>query len=332
MLLDILAWTAVLASASVIGAGVLVAFGAHHLRAGDRAVLGAWLGVIFLAIALLAVSLVIPLSPAVGVSTTAALGAVAAWVVRRDPHVKSRHQLTPDVTLPAWARGVGLVCIAIGASALASDPVTLYDSLVYHVSIIRGLSDLGTVPGVALLHNRLGHASAWFTLGAPFDAGALRDRAFNIPLGLALILVAAQASLAVARLAARRATGADAFLALSSMALLWAAVRYNSATPSPDVVTNALIVVVAWSLLTVPHLTPVVRSHPWHRWLTPRLLPFVLAVGASTMKLFAAPAAVAAALFYAFAVTDDRGAASAVRRAAVCALVALVLMRPLLAP
>jgi len=57
----------------------------------------------------------------------------------------------------------------------------------------------------------------------------------------------------------------------------------------------------------------------------------VLAVGASTMKLFAVPAAVAAAMFYALAVTDDRGAAIAARRAAVCAIVALVLMLPFFA-
>jgi len=331
MLLDILAWSLALASASVIGAGVLVVFGAHRLRPGDRAVLAAWIGVIVLAVGLLAVSLVGPLSPGVGLSTTALLTAAGVWVARRDRHSESRHHLTADVPLPPWARVVGLASIAVGAAALASDPVTLYDSLVYHVGIIRWLSDHGTVPGVALIHNRLGHVSAWFTLGAPFDAGLLRDRAANVPLGLALVLVAAQASLGVARLAARRGTGADAFLALSSIALLVAAVRYNTATPSPDMVTNALIVVVAWSLLVVPHVTPTSSSRPWNRWLTPRLLPFVLGVGASTMKLFAVPAAVAAAMFYSFAVTDDRGAGLAARRVAVCAIVALVLMLPFLA-
>ena len=331
MLLDILAWSVALASASLIGAGVLVVFGAHHLRAGDRVILAAWIGVTMLAIALLAVSLVLPLSPAVGLATTAVLTAAGAWVVRRDARVESRHQLASDIAVPRWARVTGLACIAVGSAALASDPVTLYDSLVYHVGIMRWLSDNGTVPGLALIHNRLGHVSAWFTLGAPFDAGVLRDRASNIPLGIAVVLVATQASIAVARLAARRANGADAFLALSSIALLWAAVGYNSATPSPDVVTNALIVVVAWSLLVVAHVTPASRSRPWHRWLTPRLLPFVLGVGASTMKLFAVPAAVAAAMFYSFAVTDDRGAGLAARRAAVCVVVAVVLLLPFLA-
>ena len=331
MLLDILAWSLALASASVIGAGVLVVFGAQHLRPGDRAVLAAWIGVIVLAVVLLAVSLVGPVSPGVGLSTTALLTAAGGWVVRRDRHSEARRHLTADVPLPPWARVVGLACIAVGAAALASDPVTLYDSLVYHIGIMRWLSDHGTVPGVALIHNRLGHISAWFTLAAPFDAGPLRDRAANLPLGLVLVLVAAQASLGAARLAARRGTGADAFLALSSIALLLAALLYNSATPSPDVVTNALIVVVAWSLLIVPHVTPPSSSRPWHRWLTPRLLPFVLGVGASTMKLFAVPAAVAAAMFYSFAVTDDRGAGLAARRVAVCAIVALVLMLPFLA-
>ena len=70
-----------------------------------------------------------------------------------------------------WARALGVAVNATAAAALASDPVTLYDSLVYHVGIIRWLREHGVVPGIALIHIRLGHMSTWFTLAAAFDAG-----------------------------------------------------------------------------------------------------------------------------------------------------------------
>lgn len=330
MVFDVLAWLIILAAASVIGAGVLTAFGAYHLRLGDRVILGAWLGVVLLALGLLALSVVAPLSPLNAGVVTAVLVAAGWMLLRRNRHPESRRRTTPDVSLTRWEVMAGVGCVAMGAAAFASDPVTLYDALVYHVGIMRWLREHGTVAGVALVHNRLAHVSAWFTLGAPFDAGAASGRVANIPLGVALLLVAGQFALAVARFVARRATGADVFLGLSSAMLIWVGVRYNAATSSPDVATNALICIVAWSLLVLSHVTPLSRVRQWQRWLTPRLLPFVLAVGASAMKLFAVPAAVAAALFYTFAPGDDRGAGLAVRRAVVCVTVALVLMLPFL--
>src|SRR5688500_11649724 len=328
MLVLVLAWVLILSAASLIGAAVLAAFGVDHVRPGDRVVLGAWLGVVLLALALLGVSLFAPLSPAGGAATTGFLAGASWWVLRRNRHPESRWRASPDIPVSRWELVLGVACIAIGASALASDRVTLYDSLVYHLGIMLWLREHGTVPGVALIHNRLGHVSAWFTLGAPFDAGAAAGRAANIPLGIALLLVAGQFALAVSRFVARRASGADVFLGLSSAMLIWVGVRHNAATSSPDVVTNALVCIVAWSLLVLSHVTPLSRVRRWQRWLTPRLLPFVLAVGASAMKLFAVPAAVAAALFYTFAPADDRGAGLATRRAVVCVAVALVLMLP----
>ena len=83
----------------------------------------------------------------------------------------------PDAPVPLAALVSGVSLAAVGAAALASDPVTLYDSLVYHIGIIRWLHEHGTVPGIALIHNRLGHVSAWFALGAAFDTGPATNRA-----------------------------------------------------------------------------------------------------------------------------------------------------------
>src|SRR5687768_5580425 len=127
MLLDVLAWFIILAAASVIGAGVLTVFGAYHLRLGDRIILGAWLGVVLLALGLLSLSLVAPLSPLnAGVVTTALVA--AGWVLlKRDRHPESRRRTTPDVSLAGWEVLAGVACVAVGAAALASDPITLYD-------------------------------------------------------------------------------------------------------------------------------------------------------------------------------------------------------------
>lgn len=329
MLFDLAAWTLVIVVAFGVGAGALTVLGARQLRRGDFFILSTWVGVVVLSLALLGTSVFGPLSPPVALLVTGVLlsaGALAAWRVRAD----EGRRVAIDAPVPRWAIATGIAAMAIGAAALASDRVTLYDALVYHVGIIRWLSQHGTVPGLALIHTRLAHVSAWFTLGAVFDAGVLRDRTANVPLGLALVLVALQASVAGARIVARRAAGPDWFLGLASVALIWAGVAHNAATPSPDVVTNVLIFVVAWSMLLVPRL-PLAPHRGWRRYLTPRLIPFVLAVGASGMKLFAIPAAIVAALFYVFARSDDHGTREAAWRAAVCTAVGVVLLAPFVA-
>jgi hypothetical protein len=326
MLLDIGAWALILGIAYLAGDGVLALLGAHGLRRGDRSIIAAWCGVVILALVLLAVSLAAPLSPVAGAACAILVGGGGAALRHRFGRAHRRHKAPDPLSAPSIAFGVAV--IFVGAAALASDRVTLYDSLVYHLGVIRWLREHGTVPGVALIHNRLGHVSAWFALDAPFDSGIAAGRAGNIALGVALVLVALQGAVAAMRIAGRRANGADWFLLLSSTALVWPVVRFDVASPSPDVATNALIIVVAWSMLIVPRAPVPSRTS---QWLSPRLVPFVLAAGATAMKLFALPAAGAAALFYAFAPADDRGPRVAAGRLAICAAVGLALTAPLLA-
>jgi hypothetical protein len=330
MAFDLAAWALIICVGYAVGNRVLTLLGAHRLRVGDRFIIATWIGISVVALAFLGISLFRPLSPSTSV-TVGAVFVVATLVTRSSRLVTGGSRSAAETTIPTLAVVAGVALVAIGAAALASDPVTLYDSLVYHVGIIRWLREHGTVPGLALIHNRLGHVSAWFALGAVFDAGPAANRAANVPLGLALLLVAAQGAVAVARIAARRATEADWFLALSTAILVWVGVVSNAATPSPDVATNVLIVLVAWSMLVVPRAAHGDRAGGWHRWLTPRLIPFILAVCASGMKLFALPAAVAAALFYIFGRGDDGDARDAAVRAAICTAVAVTLLAPFIA-
>ena len=320
MIFDLAAWAVIFLTVWLVGRGVLALLGADDVRPGDRLILATWIGVIVCAVSLLGASLFSALTPSASMGVAialCALGAVATWRIQQSvlPAVASRE-------LPAWSIGVGLAATAIGAAALASDPVTLYDSLVYHVGVIRWLREVGIVPGMALIHNRLGHVSAWFTVAAAFDAGPAANRAANVPLGFALVLAGAQTALATARIAAGRAAIADWFLAFGSAALIWAIVVGHAASPSPDVAANALIVVAAWAVLIVSPAPTSFRR---------RLIPFVIALGAWAMKPFAVPAVIATGSYAVLAPSGDAGTRVYLRRVLLCAGIAVGIVGPFIA-
>jgi hypothetical protein len=64
----------------------------------------------------------------------------------------------------------------------------MHDTGLYHAQIIRWYSSLGAVPGMALLHHRLGFHSGVFALAAIFDAGRLIGRSGSA-VTLATVLV-----------------------------------------------------------------------------------------------------------------------------------------------
>ena len=317
MAFDLAAWAVLFAAASIVGRGALSLLHADDIRVGDRLVLGAWIGIIVLAVALLAASLFSALTPVVSSIVAVSLGALGMAVTRRSP--SELRAGTSRSAIPRGAIAAGLAALTVGSATLASDPVTLYDALVYHVGVIKWLHETGTVPGIALIHNRLGHVSSWFTLAAAFDAGPAVDRAANVPMGFALLLAGGQSALAVARIAARRAVVADWFLAIGSAALIWAVVASNAASPSPDVATNVLILIAAWSVLIVsPDPTSFRR----------RLVPFVVALGACSMKLFGIPAVVATGCYAVLAAPHDGPAWPYVRRTLVCGVLAAIIAGP----
>lgn len=320
MAFDLAAWAVLFAAASIVGRGALSLLRADDIRLGDRLVLGAWIGIIVIAVGLLAVSVFSPLTPAMSSIVCAglvSLGILGTAVARRAARAPADG--TGARAIPRRAVAVGVAALAVGSAALASDPVTLYDALVYHVGVIKWLHEAGTVPGVALIHNRLGHVSSWFTLAAAFDAGPAVNRAANVPLGFALMLAGAQTALAVARIAGNRAIVADWFLAIGSAALVWAVVAGNAASPSPDVATNVLILIAAWAVLIVsPDPTSFRR----------RLVPFVLALGACSMKLFGLPAVLATGCYAVFAAAHEERDRPYVRRTLVCAVLATIIAGP----
>ena len=329
MVFDLAAWTVILVVAYSTGRGALALLRADVPRSGDHFILAAWVGVVICAVALLAVSLFSPLTPAVSALTAgalAALGRLALW--RRGVPDRARG----GSRMGRWTHVAGVSSLVLGAAALASDPVTLYDSLVYHVGLIRWLREGGTVPGMALIHNRLGHVSAWFTLGAVFDAGPGANRAANVPLGFALWLVGLQGAIVIGRIARGRSSVSDWFLAVASLALIWAVATRGAATPSPDVATNVLIIMCAWSLIVVMTPDPGVAPRGNEQSaIGAHLVPLVLALGACAMKLFAAPAVIATGAYAIVAAGRAADRMIYVRRLGACVGLGLVIVGPFVA-
>jgi hypothetical protein len=128
MLFFVGAWLPLLLVCWLCGAAVLKrAAGAETFgRAGDRLVLSLWLGLVVLSQALLAVSLFAPLTPPCGAAVAAALCGLAL-LSRGVPAeaVRLKATLRPRLVL-------GLLALALGVAALASQPVTYFDTGLYH--------------------------------------------------------------------------------------------------------------------------------------------------------------------------------------------------------
>ena len=283
-------WLILLILSLVIGCGIMQGFGLQvslrsaiaQSRAGwaapfsPEAILVIWVGLLGLAIALFTASLLVPLSPGVGllVGVGLALGAVAS------PPVRQGLRDLGGAILP-W-RWLGGLAIALATALATTQPVVWGDTGLYHYGSIRWLADYGTVIGVALIHDRFGFASAWFALAAPFNPAMLGARAIALTNGFVLLLVLLQYWAILTRLVTEKARLSDWF-GLSSLSLLLALFFSSSLmidlliSPSPDIPIILLAVVMAWFILLTEHRTDT---------LNPAGLAFViLSLGAASIAL-----------------------------------------------
>lgn len=295
---------------ALLGA-IALAWGVTLLRIGygqfgdaaDDGILAIWIGTLWLGAAMLALALVVPLRPMI-LGLAGLLGGILAFRHRRG---------FPSATPPTAAWVTGVAALTVSLAWLGSEPPTLYDSGVYHLGAIRWLADHGTVPGLALLHNRFGFPSSVFALTASFDHGPWRSRMSNAAVGLMVLLVLVHAGIAWARLIARRARAADVFAAVA----LLPAVAYAAGglSPSPDLPALAVTALVGWSALRV-EVEPV-TSVSASRLGDPRLAPALLAAAATALKLSALPLLGVVGAWYVFGRRDVR---TILARAALMAL------------
>ena len=328
MLYLIAIWIGLSAVCLTIGCGWLHWLQAGRIdRAGDRAAAALWLGLVTLAISMLAVAIFVPLSPLAGIAAAAPglLLALRSSAVR--------------VELSQWTQrfsyrlllGYGLCSVAI--AAVISQRVTWLDTGQYHYGLIRWFAEYGVTPGLALLNPQLGFVSAWFALTAPFDAAAFEGRVGPVLNGFILLMAALQIAVALSRIARSRARLSDWFSLIFLSAVCILLIRTPllaviTRSPSPDSAIALLTVTVAWSMLIVD---TAVDSDDSQGIISGDLIPLVLSIGAVSTKLTALPLLPVAFGFYLFRGVRHISPSGCLKRLGAAGLLTFLLLLPFLA-
>jgi hypothetical protein len=260
---------------------------------GDRVITATWLGILGVAALLLGLSVMVPLSPAVGLSLIVVLTAAAlcSRAVRRDFRTVVAYLTRP--------MGLSFAVLALVVAWNSTRFVEAYDTGLYHYPLTRWLSSYGTVRGLALIHFRFGFSSSWFALAAPFDFAALQGRTASLLGGFAALLCLSHLALAVSRIFQRRADGADWFLAGGYLFIILVCFAWAfEVSLSPDVPVWILTLLVGW-LMLISGRPEASGSEKIGSGLNPTVV-LLVAVCTLTLKPSAAPIVVVAGLFYWF--------------------------------
>ncbi len=286
-------WCVLLATSFVVGNALLtiVDVSGRNLF-GDRAIVALWIGSIVIAAAMMAVSLIAPVVSPLSAAVMIAMTGVAVAL----PHVRSSiREALEHARL--WST-VGFAVLILGiAFYCSSQPISLYDTGLYHAGAIEWLSRYGAVKGIALLEYRFGFASSWFALDGAFGIGPLAGHMDSLTGGYALFLASTHLVVCIARLGRGEGQLSDWFLVIAYLVTITWLLRFGVAvSPSPDVPVIVLVIEAAWALLLTGERAAPATSN---RFLPGQAIPLMLSAGAFSMKLSAAPLLVVAVLFYA---------------------------------
>jgi hypothetical protein len=259
---------------------------------GDRMIVATWLGLLTGASILLGLSVVLPLSPAMGLGLLVILTTVAG----SDKSVRiDLRTLLGHLTRVKLAFGFLIVVTALNATRL----VEAYDTGLYHYPLTSWLARYGTVRGLALIHFRFGFSSSWFALAAPFDFGPFQGRTAGLLGGFAILLCLLHFAVAIARILQRRAESADWFLAGGYIFVLLVCLSWAfEVSLSPDVPVWILTFLVGWLMLVSGRAD--VHEAPRSTSGDGALVVLMLALCTIALKPSAAPIVVVAAVFYWF--------------------------------
>jgi hypothetical protein len=287
MLYFILVWLGFVPLCHLVGTTLLQIWQIRSpQRPGDRTIASIWLGIIILAVTLLAVSIGWPLTPWIG------LAVASVWIVAGLRSIAVRQEV-----FQVWQRLPQFTWSAIAlltvTAAIMAKMVRWHDAGYYHYSVLQWLGQYGTVPGLGLIFSNLAFTSTWFALSTPFNPVSLDSRATAVMNGFVLLVMLGQAIFLGRRLLLRQMQRSDWFLLCFSLLALGAILFIPPLpeiliSPSPDLPIIFLVGMVGWSMLLTGD-SPDKRD---------RILPLTLAVGAFTMKLTALPLLVFSLLFF----------------------------------
>ncbi|MFQ3619295.1 MAG: hypothetical protein SNJ57_21235 [Cyanobacteriota bacterium] len=255
----------------------------HYSRWGDRLILSAWLGTVALASFLLLASLVVPLSPAMGILIALQLVILVLLLPSGKRGLETLLSGFSSLLFWDW----GLIVVLLLAIALLSQGATLSDTGLYHLQLVQWLGRVGAVPGLALLHDRFGFTSTWFALSASFSAGDRLGAMVGLLGGYATLLAALHTAIAARHLLKDSpARVGDWFILISSAVTLPAAISMRALpSTSPNLPIIFLVILVSWVLI---------ESRPG---LATANLLLLLSAGAVAIKLSALPLALVAFVY-----------------------------------
>jgi hypothetical protein len=276
----------------IIGAPILSVSGmqACLARTEDRIFLAIWLGIVILANLLLLTSLLMPL--------TLYVAAPVVMLALSPPLLRRSKSLIADFSVDRKSARILLAVVLAAALFLAFSRDSFYDTGLYHHQMVNWLSEYGSVPGLALIHNRFGFTSSWFALIAPVQTGMLKDRLITGMNSFVFVLMLLQATVVLRRLVERRA-GTDDWFFVFAFALFshyfFSDLIYSL---SPDLPAAYLVLVVTWLIVIIS------INHHWTNKSSANsagMVVLMLAAGTISIKLSLAPLLAVAIIYYLFA-------------------------------
>ncbi|MFW5766536.1 MAG: LIC_10190 family membrane protein, partial [Coleofasciculus sp.] len=301
MLYFMITWLFLIGVCFSIGTAIVNWLKADHIdRRGDRFITAVWLGIIVLCISLLATSLILPLSSAVGL--VLALGLVALSLLSQS----TRSELAALRSILSPSLIVGFITLELIIAAFTSQKIVWFDTGLYHFGSIRWMSQFGAVNGLALINGKFGFTSSWFALAAPLTSPIFGSRVSAITNGFVFLIAILQSLITLNQIVSRKGRLSDWFLLIfSAIAILVYTGTAFTGSPilisfSPDVTVAFLIGVTAWSILVISHsaqssLRDTDAKTPL---LDAKTIPLILSAGAVTVKLSALPLLPIGFLFY----------------------------------
>jgi len=263
-------------------------------RFGDRFIVSVWLGVIILSNIILAISIFTPLSLLILIAVCIGLILLSALLSQRNIIAFLKRYLSLGLAL-------GLTALLVSISYVTTQVVTWYDTGIYHMGMIKWLSQCGAVPGLALIFYGLGYTSSWFALTASFNSWVLESRAGTIIGGFVLLMAILHLWICLVRVIKNRSEIEDWFVIISSLLALVVIARFEIyISPSQDLPVIILTVVTAWTIIIISRRRRQLSENEDKPRGHDEVITLILSAGAVSIKLSAIPILLVSGLFYLF--------------------------------
>jgi len=301
MLYFMITWLFLIGVCFSIGTAIVNRLKADRIdRRGDRFIAAVWLGIVVLCVSMLATSLILPLSSAVGFVLV--VGLVAVSLLSQS----TRRELAAVRSFLSPSFIVGFITLELIIAAFTSQKIVWFDTGLYHFGSIRWMSQFGAVNGLALIHGKFGFTSSWFALAAPLTSPIFGSRVSAITNGFVFLIAILQSLITLNQIVSRKGRLSDWFLLIfSAIAILVYTGTVLTGSPilisfSPDVTVAFLIGVTAWSILVISNSaqSSLGNSDGKMPLFDAKTIPLILSAGAVTVKLSALPLLPIGFLFY----------------------------------